>query len=107
MSSQPITSRIYQRLLYLLTNQIALQGFWICARAQRNFQILNLLLVSVALKHNNEHSTDEGHSPETSGHLLLFGTFYTILNFYFRIVLPSATQHTKFLTSFIFEFSTD
>ena len=29
-----------------------------------------------------------------------FGTFYTILNFYFRIVVPSATQHTKFLTSF-------
>ena len=28
-SSQPITSRIYQRLLYLLTNQIAHQGFWI------------------------------------------------------------------------------
>ena len=27
-SSQPITSRIYQRLLYLLTNQIAHQGFW-------------------------------------------------------------------------------
>ena len=29
MSSQPITSRIYQRLLCLLTNQIAHQGFWI------------------------------------------------------------------------------
>ena len=29
MSSQPITSRTYQRLLYLLTNQIAHQGFWI------------------------------------------------------------------------------
>ena len=28
-SSQPITSRIYQRLLYLLTNQIAHKGFWI------------------------------------------------------------------------------
>jgi len=27
MSSQPITSRIYQRLLYLLTKQIAHQGF--------------------------------------------------------------------------------
>ena len=27
MSSQPITSRTYQRLLYLLTNQIAHQGF--------------------------------------------------------------------------------
>ena len=30
-----------------------------------------------------------------------FSTFYTILNFYFRIVVPSATQHTKFLTSYI------
>ena len=30
-----------------------------------------------------------------------FGTFYTILNFYFLIVVPSATQYTKFLTSFI------
>ena len=29
MSSQPITSRTYQRLLYLLTNEIAHQGFWI------------------------------------------------------------------------------
>ena len=28
-SSQPITSRVYQRLLYRLTNQIAHQGFWI------------------------------------------------------------------------------
>ena len=28
-SSQPITSRVYQRLLHLLTNQIAHQGFWI------------------------------------------------------------------------------
>ena len=28
-----------------------------------------------------------------------FGTFHTILNFYFRIILPSATQHPKFLTS--------
>ena len=28
-SSQPITSRVYQRLLYLLTNQIVHQGFWI------------------------------------------------------------------------------
>ena len=27
MSSQPITSRTYQRLLYLLTNQITHQGF--------------------------------------------------------------------------------
>ena len=26
-SPQPITSRVYQQLLYLLTNQIALQGF--------------------------------------------------------------------------------
>ena len=31
-----------------------------------------------------------------------FGTFNTILNFYFLIVVPSATQHTKFLTSFIY-----
>ena len=29
MSSQPITLSIYQRLLYLPTNQIAHQGFWI------------------------------------------------------------------------------
>ena len=29
MSSQPITSRTYQRLIYLLTNQIVHQGFWI------------------------------------------------------------------------------
>ena len=28
-SSQPITSHIYRWLLYLLTNQIAHQGFWI------------------------------------------------------------------------------
>jgi len=32
-----------------------------------------------------------------------FGTFYTILNFYFLTVVPSATQHTKFLTTFISE----
>ena len=31
-----------------------------------------------------------------------FGIFHTILNFYFHIVIPSATQHTKFLTSFTF-----
>ena len=31
-SSQPITWRVYQRLLYLLTNQIAHQGFWIFNR---------------------------------------------------------------------------
>ena len=43
-------------------------------RAQRNFQILNQLLVIVALN-INEHSTDEGHSPEMSGHLLLFWHF--------------------------------
>ena len=30
-----------------------------------------------------------------------FGTFSNILNFYFLIVVTSATQHTKFLTSFI------
>ena len=29
-----------------------------------------------------------------------FGTFRNILNFYFLIVAPSATQHTKFLTSY-------
>ena len=51
------------------------------ACAQRNFQILNQLLVTVALN-INEHSTDEGHSPETSGHLLRFWHFHTILNFY-------------------------
>ena len=28
-SSQPITLRVYQRLLYLSINQIAHQGFWI------------------------------------------------------------------------------
>ena len=28
-SSQPITSRVYQRLLYLLTNEIAHQDFWL------------------------------------------------------------------------------
>ena len=44
------------------------------ARAQRNFQILNQLLVSVALN-VNEHSTDKGHSPETSEHLLRFWHF--------------------------------
>ena len=30
-----------------------------------------------------------------------FGTFYTILNSYFLIVVPSATQHTTLLTSFM------
>ena len=30
-----------------------------------------------------------------------FGTFNTIVNFYFLIVVPSATPHTKFLTSFM------
>ena len=44
------------------------------ARAQHNFQILNQFLVSVALS-INEHSTDEGHSPETSGPLLPFWHF--------------------------------
>ena len=29
---------------------------------------------------NVKHSTDEGHSPETSGHLFIFGTFSNILN---------------------------
>ena len=29
MFSQPIKSCVYQQLLYLLTNQITLQGFWI------------------------------------------------------------------------------
>ena len=32
---------------------------------------------------HNEHSTDEGLSPETSEHFLDFGTFSNILNFYF------------------------
>ena len=43
-------------------------------RAQRNFQILNQIPVSVALN-INKHSTDEGHSPEASGHLLQFWHF--------------------------------
>ena len=30
-----------------------------------------------------------------------FGTFSNILNSYFLIVVTSATQHTKFLTSFV------
>ena len=32
-----------------------------------------------------------------------FGTFSYILNFYFLIVVTSATQHKKFLTSFMWE----
>ena len=44
------------------------------ARAQRSFQLLNQLLVSVDLN-INEHSTREGPSPETSGQLLRFWHF--------------------------------
>ena len=50
-----------------------------------------------------ECSTDEGHIPERSGHLSRFWHFHIILNFYFLVVVPSATQHTKFLTSFMFK----
>ena len=53
------------------------------AGAQRNFQILNQLLASVALS-INEHSTDEGHSPETSGHLLRFWHFQQ----HFQLLFP-------------------
>ena len=35
---------------------------------------------------HNEHSTDEGHSPETSGHMFkFFNTFSNILNFNFLL----------------------
>ena len=43
-------------------------------RTQRNFPFLNQILESVALN-INEHSTDEGHSVETCGHLLRFWHF--------------------------------
>ena len=34
----------------------------------------------------NEHSTDEGHSPETSGHMFkFFGTLNNVLNFNFLL----------------------
>ena len=36
------------------------------------------------MSHYNEHSTDEGHSPETSGHMFkFFGTLNNVLNFNF------------------------
>ena len=31
-----------------------------------------------------------------------FGTFKNIFHFYFLLVVPSAPQHTKFLTFFMF-----
>ena len=43
----------------------------------------------------------KGTVPKRLDICFYFGTFYTILNFYFLIVVPSATQHTKFLTRFI------
>ena len=45
---------------------------------------------------HNEHSTDEGHSPETSGHLVL--RFWHSLSFHsllLFIVATSATQPTN------------
>ena len=40
--------------------------------------------VECSLSNDNEHSTDEGHSPETSGHMFkFFGTLNNVLNFNF------------------------
>ena len=53
-------------------------------------------------QYHNEHSTDEGLSPETSEHFLDFGTFSNILNFYFSkktIACPATSQ--KFCLYFI------
>ena len=39
---------------------------------------------------HNEHSTDEGHSPETSGHMFkFFGTLNNVLNFNSLRLFPS------------------
>ena len=43
---------------------------------------------------HNEHSTDEGHSPETSGHLLRFWHFHKHSSLLFTAV-TSATRPTK------------
>ena len=44
---------------------------------KRNFQILNFKFNNWNRgASHNEHSTDEGHSPETSGHLLRFWHFH-------------------------------
>ena len=48
----------------------------------------------------NEHSADEGRTVPKRLKIYDFGTFRNILNFFLFIVVPSAMQHTKFLTSF-------
>ena len=51
---------------------------------------------------HNEHSTDEGRSPETSEHLLRFWHFHHQHSKRLFIVVTSATQPKKsFLTSYI------
>ena len=52
-SSQPITSRVYQRLVYLLTNQIVHKGLWIS-----NYH-LTLKMASAHVV--SEHSQDCNH----------------------------------------------
>ena len=47
----------------------------------------------------DDHSA-EGRTVPKRLKIYDFGTFRNILNFYFFIVVPSAMQHTKFLTSF-------
>ena len=61
------------------------------ARAQRNFQhyLTNIPLM-------------KGTVPKRLDICYDFGTFNNIFHFYFLLVVPSAPQHTKFLTSFMF-----
>ena len=53
---------------------------------------------------DNEHSTDEGLSPETSKHFLDFGTFSNILNLYFSLVILTF-QYLRITSSNLFETS--
>ena len=64
-SSQPIISRVYQRLLYLLTNEIAHQGIWIFSWLSKSHHLtLKMAPAQIAESSiaNNSPSQDSSHS---------------------------------------------
>ena len=58
MSLQPIKSRVYQWLLYLLTNQIMHKGFWIFNKLNYH---LTLKMAQVTEMSVNNNSQDSNH----------------------------------------------
>ena len=66
-SSQPITSRIYQRLLYLLTNQITHQGFFEFSTDYENHLTLKMAsaqVVETSVTNNSPTNSQDSNHPD-------------------------------------------